>query len=166
MGASLDRCCASERERPLQAAPSDEDEVEMRSGRVRFEEEGAGGVGEATGDMTTVQKVEVLRRANPEPPKEPPARPEQTPEALGGAEEPSVAPAKPAGGLKGMSALKKGLKNGEVARIIDDKEAAEELEARAAASAPAQAVKAADLKAVPAAEEGGADQEDGDLFEF
>ncbi|CAK0868226.1 unnamed protein product [Prorocentrum cordatum] len=67
-------------------------------------------------------------------------------------EEPSVAPAKPAGGLKGMSALKKGLKNGEVARIIDDKEAAEELEARAAASAPAQAVKAADLKAAaPAA---------------
>lgn len=53
-------------------------------------------------------------------------------------QEPSVAPAQPARGLKGMRALKRGVKSGEAGRIVDEMEAAEAADPEAVVGAPEQ----------------------------
>jgi len=71
-------------------------------------------------------------------------------------EEPGTAPAKPSGGgLKGMMALKRGLKSGEVGRIVDEMEAPARHLVQSRAGSRARFADGDDLQAMTAAEQEG-----------
>eukprot|EP00913_Durusdinium_trenchii_P014882 g13957.t1 len=144
MGAAMDKCCASERDRGRQA------QAELAR-RVRFDGEDA--------SMSSLEKVQVLRRASRTPAgaatessKSAPAAPETEPKApevsaqAAAAEVQAAQARSSAARQKGARLLKAGIKTGEVSKLVDAKEAEEE------------AAKAAKAPAAPTPEE--------DLYEF
>ncbi|CAJ1346544.1 unnamed protein product [Effrenium voratum] len=113
MGAAADKCCASERDRGRQAQAD-------ASRRVRFDGEDA--------TMTSLEKVQVLRRASrTDRPSGSESAP-RAPEAVQKSAEPQVeeASAQAQGAKqKGARLLKAGIKTGEVSKLVDAKEAEE-----------------------------------------